>query len=155
MFLRCTNRKKNGKEHRYWSIVESRRVCGGRVVQRHVLYLGEINDSQALAWRRTIEVFEDGSPAPKTMALFPEDRSVEIDDEQVVQIRLKNVELRRPRQWGACWLACKLYEQLGLDEFWAERLLPNRKGTRWHLVVKALCCYRLIDPGSEWRLHRC
>ena len=152
--MRCTNRKKNGKEHRYWSIVESRRVCGGRVVQRHVLYLGEINDSQALAWRRTIEVFEDGSPAPKTMALFPEDRSVEIDDEQVVQIRLKNVELRRPRQWGACWLTCKLYEQLGLDEFWAERLLPSRKGTRWHLVVKALCCYRLIDPGSEWRLHR-
>jgi len=119
-----------------------------------VLYLGEINDSQTLAWRRTIEVFEDGSPAPKMMALFPEDRSVEIDDEQVVQIRLKNVELRRPRQWGACWLACKLYEQLGLDEFWAERLLPSRKGTRWHLVVKALCCYRLIDPGSEWRVHR-
>ena len=154
MFLRCTNRKKNGKEHRYWSIVENRRVAGGRVVQRHVLYLGEINDSQAQAWRKTIEVFEDGSPSAKTMALFPEDRTCGIDDKQVVQIRLKDVELRRPRQWGACWLACRLYEQLGLVEFWTEKLPPSRKGTRWDLIAQALCCYRLIEPGSEWRLHR-
>jgi hypothetical protein len=54
---------------------------------------------------------------------------------------------------GSGWLACRLYEQLGLDEFWAERLPPSRKGTRWDLVVQALCCYRLIDPGSEWRLN--
>ena len=115
MFLRCTNRKKDGKKHSYWSIVENHRVSGGRVVQRQVLYLGEINDPQREAWRRTIEVFEDGSPTVKTMALFPEKRTYEIDDKQVVQIRLKDVELRRPRQWGACWLACTLYEQLGLD----------------------------------------
>ncbi len=152
MFLRCTNRKKDGKEHRYWNIVENRRVAGGRVVQRQVLYLGEINGSQREAWRKTIEVFEDGSASARTMALFPEDRPVEVDDEQVVQIRLKEVELRRPRQWGACWLACRLYEQLGLDAFWAERLPPSRKGTRWDLIAQALCCYRLIDPGSEWRL---
>ena len=100
MFLRCTNRQKDGKEHRYWSVVENRRVAGGRVVQQQVLYLGEINDSQCESWRKTIEVFEDGSPSVKTMALFPEDHFVEIDDEQVVQIRLKDVELRRPRQWG-------------------------------------------------------
>jgi hypothetical protein len=117
-----------------------------------VLYLGEINDCQREAWRKTIDVFEDGSP--KTMALFPEDRCSEIDDEQVVQIRLKDVELRRPRQWGACWLACILYTQLGLDEFWAKKLLPSRKGTRWDLIAQALCCYGLIAPGSEWRLHR-
>lgn len=132
--------------------MENRRVAGGRVVQRQVLYLGEINDSQREAWRRTIEVFEDGSP--KTMALFPEDRSCEIDDNQAVKVRLKDIELRRPRQWGACWLACTLYEQLGLDTFWAERLPPSRKGTRWDLIAQALCCYCLIDPGSEWRLHR-
>ncbi len=154
MFLRCTNRKKDGKEHRYWSVVENRRVTGGRVVQRQVLYLGEINDSQREAWRTTVEVFEDGAPSAKTMALFPEDRSVEIDDTQVVQIRLKDVELRRPRQWGACWLACTLYDQLGLNEFWNKKLSPSRKGTPWDLIVQALCCYRLIDPGSEWRLHR-
>jgi hypothetical protein len=117
-----------------------------------VLYLGEINDCQREAWRKTIDVFEDGSP--KTMALFPEDRCSEIDDEQVVQIRLKDVELRRPRQWGACWLACILYTQLGLDKFWAKKLPPSRKGTRWDLIAQALCCYGLIAPGSEWRLHR-
>jgi hypothetical protein len=88
------------------------------------------------------------------MALFPEDRQVEINEEDVVQIRLKDVELRRPRQWGACWLACWLYKQLGLDTFWSERLPQNRKGTRWDIIVQALCCYRLIDPGSKWRLHR-
>jgi hypothetical protein len=154
MFLRCTNRKKDGKEHRYWNVVENRRVSGGRVVQRQVLYLGEINGSQRESWRKTIEVFEDGAASAQTMALFPEDRLLEIDDEQVVQIRLKEVQLRRPRQWGACWLACQLYEQLGLDEFWGERVPPSRKGTRWDLIVQALSCYRLMDPGSEWRLHR-
>jgi len=154
MFLRCTNRKKDGKEHRYWNVVENRRVSGGRVVQRQVLYLGEINDSQREAWRRTIEVLEDGRSSARTMALFPEDRPVEIDDDEVVQIRLKDVELRRPRQWGACWLACTLYEQLGLDAFWAKRLPPSRKGTHWDLIAQALSCYRLLDPGSEWRLHR-
>ena len=152
--MRCTNRKKDGKEHRYWNVVENRRVSGGRVVQRQVLYLGEINGSQREAWRKTIEVFEDGAATAQTMALFPEDRPVEIDDTSVVRIRLKEVELRRPRQWGACWLACTLYEQLGLDKFWAEQLAPSRKGTRWDLIVQALCCYRLMDPGSEWRLHR-
>jgi Transposase DDE domain len=154
MFLRCTQRKKDGKSHRYWSIVENRRVTGGRVVQRHVLYLGEINDSQRDAWRKTIEVFEDGATTPKTMALFPEDRAVEVADETVVQIRLGDLELHRPRQWGACWLACHLYGQLELDEFWAQRLPASRKGTRWDLILQALTCYRLIDPGSEWRLHR-
>ncbi len=79
-----------------------------------------------------------GAPTARKMALFPEDFPVEIDDASVVQIRLKDVELRRPRQWGACWLACELYEQLGLDKFWAERLPPSRKGTRWDLIVQAL-----------------
>jgi len=154
MFLRCTNRKKDGKEHRYWNVVENRRLADGRVVQRQVLYLGEINGSQREAWRKTIEVFEDGATAARTMALFPEDRAVDLDDEQVVRIRLQEVELRRPRQWGACWLACTLYEELGLNRFWAERLAPSRKGTRWDLILQALSGYRFIDPGSEWRLHR-
>jgi hypothetical protein len=154
MFLRCTIRRKDGKEHCYWNVVENRRVSSGRVVQRQVLYLGEINGSQREAWRKTIEVFGDGSASAQTMALFPEGRPVAIGDEHVVQIRLKEVQLCRPRQWGACWLACQLYEELGLDEFWAERVSPSRKGTRWDLIVEALSCYRLINPGSEWRLHR-
>ena len=80
MFLRCTERRKDGKTHRYWSLVENRRVSGGRVTQRQVLYLGEINDSQREAWRKTIEVFEAGVPRPQTMALFPDDGAVPLDN---------------------------------------------------------------------------
>ena len=154
MFLRCTTRKKNGKEHRYWNLVENQRVAGGQVVQHQVLYLGEINDSQQEVWRKSIEVFEDGRSAPRTVALFAEDQRAPVDDEQVIQVRLKDLAVRNARQWGACWLACELYEQLKLDQFWAERLPPSRKGTRWDLILETLCVYRLIDPGSEWRLHR-
>ena len=154
MFLRSHRRKKDGKEHRYWSVVESRRISRGRVVQRHVLYLGEINDSQQSAWRKTIEVFDEKDGGSKTLALFPDDGAVPLDDEMVVQIRLRDLQLRRPRQWGACWLACWLYEQLFLDEFWKARLPASRKGTRWDLVLKTLVAYRLLDPGSEWKLHR-
>ena len=75
MFLRCTKRRKSGKEHLYWSLVENKRVGGGRVVQRHVLYLGEINSSQQEAWRKSIEVFEEGKARPTTVALFPEERT--------------------------------------------------------------------------------
>jgi len=154
MFLRCTTRKKNGKEHRYWSVVENKRCAGGRIVQRHVLYLGEINDQQQAAWQKSIEILEQGQKTPRTVALFPEDRLVEIDDQQIIHLKLSEIQLRRPRQWGACWLACLLYEELQLDGFWAQRLKPSRKGTRWDLVLQTLCAYRLIDPGSEWRLHR-
>jgi DDE family transposase len=154
MFLRSSPRKKNGKEHRYWSIVENKRCADDKIVQRHVLYLGEINDQQQTAWQKTIEIFEHGQTLPRTVALFPEDGAVEIDGPHIVRVKLCELQLRRPRQWGACWLACQLYEKLGLNQFWAERLPPSRKGTRWDLVLQTLCAYRLIAPGSEWRLHR-
>ena len=155
MFLRAKTRKKDGKEHRTWSVVENRRVVGGRVVQRHVMYLGEINSSQELAWRKSIEVLEDGVVAPRTYALFPEDRCEGLlPDESIVRLKLKSMQLCRPRQWGACWLALNLWQTLDLDVFWAERLPPSRKGTRWDLVLFVLAAYRLIAPGSEWRLHR-
>ena len=155
MFLRCSSRKKDGKEHRYFSIVENKRVAGGRVVQRHVLYLGEINSSQELAWRKSIEVFEDGREQPSTLSLFPADRcEAVIADESIVRVRLSELELCRPRQWGACWLVVKLWRELELDRFWSEGLAPSRKGTRWDQVLLVLVAYRLIAPGSEWRLHR-
>ena len=100
MFLRSTTRTKNGKEHCYFSIVENKRVAGGRVVQRHVLYLGEINTRQEEAWRKTIEIFEDGQPRPQTIALFPAERVAPLGDEQIVRIRLGQLQLRRARQWG-------------------------------------------------------
>jgi hypothetical protein len=154
MLLRSTTRKKNGKEHRYYSLVENRRVAGGQVVQRHTLYLGEINDSQQEAWRKTIEILEEGQVRPRTVALFPEDRIGPVADADVVRIRLSQLSLHRPRQWGACWLTCRVWEQLALDRFWAERLPPGSKGTRWDWVLQILVTYRLLDPGSEWRLYR-
>ena len=154
MFLRHKLRRKDGQEHRYWSIVEKRRVSGGRTVQRHVLYLGEINDSQRAAWCQTIEAFDENRQSGKQIALFPEDRAAPPLDCDVVHVRLSGLRLRRPRQWGGCWLACHLWDQLQLDEFWSPRLPVSRQGTRWLNVLKTLVAYRLIDPGSEWRLHR-
>jgi transposase len=154
MFLRATIRKKDGKEHRYWSIVENMRV-GRRVRQRHVLYLGEINASQELAWRKSIEVLEESTDRPRTLALFPEDRCDGLlPDESIVRLKLSDLRLCRPRQWGACWLAQKLWQELELDRFWAKRLTPSRKGTRWDQVLFILVAYRLLSPGSEWRLYR-
>ena len=155
MFLRHKIRKKDGKQHRYWSVVENKRVGGGRVVQKHVLYLGEINGSQELAWRKSISVLEGGSDRPKTLALFPDDHcDGVVSDESVVRLKLSALRLCRPRQWGACWLALSLWEELQLDRFWAARLPPSRKGTRWDQELFVLVAYRLLAPGSEWRLHR-
>src|ERR1700756_4965147 len=132
MFLRCKVRRKDGKQHRYWSVVENTRTARGRVVQRHVLYLGEINDTQELAWRRSIEVLEEGATQPRTLSLFPEDRGAGVlADTSIVHVKLSQLQLRRPRQWGACWLALMLWRELQLDQFWSKRLGSSRKGTRW------------------------
>ena len=152
MFLRVTNRRKDGEEHRYYSVVENRRVRGGKHVQKTLLYLGEINDTQKVAWAKTIDAIDEREH--RQVALFPEDREIPAGVELGVQVRLKELQLHRPRQWGACWLACELWDQLGLGAFWAERLPVGRKGTEWLHVLQTLVCYRLIDPGSEWRLHR-
>jgi hypothetical protein len=155
MYLRSNRRFKDGKEHRYWSLVESKRCCGGKVVQRQVLYLGEINDSQHEAWCRVIEAFDEEAQQSRQLALFPADRPMPGHAEgHGLRVRLGAMQLRRPRQWGACWLACHLYEQLELDRFFAARLPDSREGTCWRHILQTLVCYRLIDPGSEWRLHR-
>ena len=144
MFLRHKIRKKDGKRHRCWSVVENKRVAGGRVVQKHVLHLGEINDSQELAWRRSIEVLDEAADRPKTLSLFPEDRCEGVlPDATIVRLKLSQLRLRRPRQWGACWLALSLWEELQLDRFWAERLPASRKGTRWDQELFVLVAYRL------------
>jgi hypothetical protein len=149
-----TTRKKDGKEHRYWSIVENHRISGGRVAQKHVLYLGEINDSQRKAWWRSIEILEHGKKKPREISLFPEDRKVQSNDHDVIHVRVNQLRLQRPRQWGACWMTMLLWDQLQLDRYWAAKLPPSREGTRWLNILKILVCYRLIAPGSEWRLHR-
>jgi hypothetical protein len=149
-----TTRKKDGKEHRYWSIVENHRIGGRRVVQKHVLYLGEINDSQREAWWRSIEILEHGKKKPRAISLFPEDRKVQSDGHDIIHVRVNQMRLQRPRQWGACWMVLLVWDQLQLDRYWADKLLPSREGTRWLNILKILVCYRLIEPGSEWRLHR-
>jgi hypothetical protein len=122
-----TKRKKDGKEHRYWSIVENHRISGGRVVQKHVLYLGEINDSQREAWWRSIEILESGKRKPRKVSLFPEDRKVQSNDHDVIHVHVNQMRLERPRQWGACWMALFLWDQLQLDRYWAEKLPPSRQ----------------------------
>jgi hypothetical protein len=153
MFLKCSTRKKDGKEHRSWSIVESRRV-GRSVVQRHVLYLGEINDCQRAAWQKSIEVFDEQQGQSRQCALFPEDRTPAADDASAVQVRLNQLQLSHPRTWGACWLGDQLWRDLQLDTFFAPRLGCSREGTDWEKVLRLLTLYRLLWPGSEWRLHR-
>src|SRR5438105_15206991 len=104
MYLRCNRRIKDGKEHRYWNIVESKGCAGGRVVQRQVLYLGEINDSQRAALCRVIEAFDEETQRSRQLALFPAERSVPAHAQGYgVQVRLDAMQLQRPRQWGACW----------------------------------------------------
>ena len=155
MYLHRTRRRKNGKDHEYWSIVESQRLADGRVVQRHVLYLGEINDAQERAWARSIEVLTDDHRQRQTMALLPEDRvPAAVDDASIVRLKPGALSVHRPRQWGACGLALHLWKELHLDRFRAQRLPPGHKGTRWDHVLTVLTVYRLIAPGSEWRLHR-
>ncbi len=155
MFLRARTRRKDGKLHRYWSVVESRRVRGGRVVQRQLLHLGELNDSQRSGWVRAIEALTSEREPSRQLALFPDDHEqLPVLDCEAVRVRVAAIELRNPRQFGACWLALHLWKLLDLDAFFEPRLPPSRKRTRWTNVLKALTAYRLIDPGSEFRFHR-
>jgi transposase len=153
-YLHCHHRFKNGKDHCSWSIAEKVRTRQGWV-QRHLLYLGEINDSQKAAWTKVTEVFDPVGQQTRELALYSAEREVPVHAaEYGVQVRLDQFELRRPRQWGACWVGDRLWDQLQLDEFWRERLPDSREGTCWRHVLETLTVYRLLDPGSAWRLHR-
>jgi transposase len=154
MFLRSNTRTKDGKQHRYFTVVESRRLQSGKVAQRQVLYLGEINDSQQAAWRRTLEVFDEAKQRLTPLSLFPEDRPVPADAIDSVQVKLSEMKLERARPYGNCWLGCELWRQLQLDRFWSERLPRGRESVAWSQVLELLVVNRLIDPGSEFRLHR-
>jgi transposase len=154
MFLRSNKRFKDGKEHRYYTVVESRRLSSGKVAQRQVLYLGEINDSQQAAWRKTLEVFDEQEQRYTPLSLFPEDRPVPADALDSVRVKLSEMKLERARPYGNCWLGCELWRQLQLDQFWAEKLAPGRENVPWAQVLELLVVNRLIEPGSEFRVHR-
>ena len=154
MFLRSNTRIKDGKPHRYYTVVESRRLQSGKVAQRQVLYLGEINDSQQAAWRKTLEVFDEVEQRITPLSLFPEDRPVPADAIDSVQVKLGEMKLERARPYGNCWLGCELWRQLQLDRFWSEKLPEGRESVAWPQVLELLVVNRLIEPGSEFRLHR-
>jgi len=155
MYLKCHSRFKDGKQHCYYSIAEKVDCAGGRRVERHIFYLGEVNDSQRAEWLKLIEAFDADSQQQIKLALFASDRPIPIHAADVaVQVRLAEFTLHRPRQWGACWVFMILWEQLQLGTFWQERLPPSREQTCWYHILMVLFAYRWIDPGSEWRLHR-
>ena len=154
MFLRSTNRKKDGKEHRYFSVVENQRVSGRKTVQRTMLYLGEINDSQQAAWSKTLEVFDEDKQESRNLSLFPDDRAIPAAVVDSLQVRLSGLELRRPRPFGNCWMASELWRELGLTEFWQQRLPAGRETVSWEKVLQLLVVNRLLEPGSEFRVHR-
>jgi transposase len=154
MFLRSNNRKKDGKDHRYFSIVENHRLASDKTVQRTVLYLGEINDQQQAAWRKTLSVFDEEQQEYANLSLFPDDREIPVDAVDSLQVKVSGLELRRPRVFGSCWLGCELWRQLGLHEFWDSRLAGSREDVAWEKVLQLLVVNRLLDPGSEFRVHR-
>jgi transposase len=156
MFLRAKVRKKDGKQHRYFSVVENRRVGQNHTVQRTVLYLGEINDSQEAIWRKTLQVFDETHQQYTTLSLFPEDREIPAASSDSIQVKLSEMQLRRSRAFGNCWLGCELWRQLRLEEFWEEKLAEKvqRETVPWAKVLQLLVVNRLIDPGSEFRVHR-
>jgi len=156
MFLRCTKRRKDGKEHRYFSVVENVRAPGRRTpFQKTLLYLGEISDAQQSAWLKAMRVFDEASGQPRNLTLFAEGRPVhDALARSSVSVSLADYQLKRPRQYGACWLACELWRELQLERFWNECLKPSREGTDWARQLLVSVAYRLIEPGSEWRCHR-
>ena len=154
MFLRSIHRKKDGKDHRYFSIVENHRLASHKTVQRTVVYLGEINDEQQAAWRKTLSVFDEEQQEYSNLSLFPDDREIPADAVDSLQVKLSSLELRRPRVFGSCWLGCELWRQLGLHEFWDSRLAGSREDVAWEKVLQLLVVNRLLDPGSEFRVHR-
>jgi hypothetical protein len=156
MFLRSTTRQKDGKAHRYFSVVENVRTPGrAHPFQRTLLYLGELSDAQQADWAKAISVLDLQAEQAQAMCLFPDDRAVPPDlTTPSVSLRMSGYRLLRPRQFGACWMACELWRELALDRFWAQHIPPSREGTNWAKLLSVSVAYRLIEPGSEWRCHR-
>jgi transposase len=154
MFLRYNTRKKDGKDHRYWSVVENRRLRAGQTTQRTVLYLGEINDTQQAAWRKSLEVVNETNQLTEQVCLFPEDREIPPEVLNGLQIKLAELTLQRPRVFGDCWLGCRLWDELALGPFWRQRLPAGKARVPWFKVLELLTVRQLVAPGSKWHLHR-
>ena len=147
MFLRSNRRTKDGKNHSYWSLVETVRTPDGPR-QRTLCYLGELNSCAQSRWLRTIEVFNEQGEAQQ-LKLFPSQVEPPPDDPQVARVLLNKVRLERTRQFGSCWLGLELWKRLGLDGFFEECMDEQEADVPWSRVTAVLAINRLCAPGSE------
>ena len=154
MYLKTHKRKKNGKYHEYYSIAEKRKISRGRYVEKIVLYLGEISDSQKKSWQKSIKILnEDNKPNYKS--LFAIDNETQACyDVDTIPVKLSKMKLSKPRTFGDCWLGCEIWNQLDLDKFWSERIDTARSPFKYSKVNKLLTINRLIKPGYEYYIHQ-
>jgi transposase len=153
MYLKTHKREKNGKVNEYYSIVEKRKVANGHYVQKTVLYLGEISDSQKKSWNKSIEVLnEQNKPVHKTLFALHDDDDI-CENIDAIALRLSEIKLEKPRAFGNCWLGCEIWDQLGLDTFWSCRIDTVKSPVAYSKVLKLLTVNRLIKPGSEFYVH--
>ena len=152
MFLRPNRRSKDGKDHTYWSLVETVRTPNGPR-QKTLCYLGELNSSAQARWVRTVEVFNEQGEAQQ-LKLFPSHLEPPAVDPQVARVLLNKVRLERTRQFGACWLGLELWKRLELDRFFEATLDHEPADVPWSRVAALLAINRLCAPGSELALEQ-
>ena len=153
MYLKTHKRKKNGKINEYYSIVEKRKIAQGCYVQKTVLYLGEISDSQKKSWNKSIQVLnEENQPVHKTLFALHDEETI-CEDIDAIPLRISAIKLSKPRAFGDCWLGCEIWDQLGLDTFWSCRIDASKSPVAYSKVLKLLVVNRLIKPGSEFYVH--
>jgi transposase len=153
MFLKRRVRRKDGKDHVYYSVCESLRVHGGRTIQRQILHLGELNTRQQRSWQHTLDVINEDDGQLLQRRLFTDREGGAPAGEDIIEVRLSTLRVRQPRRFGDCWAATRLWRQLGFDEFWRERLGGQRGEVPWEKVLELLCVNRLLDPRSELYVH--
>ncbi len=154
LFLKRRVRRKDGKEHLYYSVCASLRVHGGRTIQRQVLHLGELNTTQIESWQRTIDIISEEDGERLQRRLFTDrEGTAPPDAEDVIEVRLSTLRVRQPRRFGDCWAGCRLWQELGLDIFWREQLSGVRGAEPWEKVLELLAVNRLLDPRSELYVH--
>jgi transposase len=147
MFLRSNRRTKDGKDHTYWSLVETVRTADGPR-QKTLCYLGELNSSSQARWLRTVEVFNEQGEAQQ-LKLFPSHVEPPADDPQVARVLLNRVRLERTRQFGSCYLGLELWKRLQLDRFFEQALDAQDADVPWSRITAVLAINRLCAPGSE------
>src|SRR5215471_18694809 len=152
MFLRPNHRGKDGKEHTYWSLVESVRTPNGPR-QRTLCHLGELNSSDQVRWLRTVEVFNQQGEAQQ-LKLFPAHVEPPADDPQVARVLINRVRLERTREFGACYMGLELWKRLGLDGFFERAVDDDPADVPWSRVAALLAINRLCAPGSELAIEQ-